>query len=287
MKTNVVFIQIISILLNLCNSCASSLFLSSENLKDHGGMRHLQSQVNFTTLHKGEFNEIGISYNENPVAQVFRNEFCFCRFWKVYNKGTDCPSVNFENEMAIVLYRGMQGSSGYEASVTSIEETESSITVYGETVDPPFNAVVLTVSTYPIHVVSIPKSNKTVEFVVENVRALMGFPTFMVSLEDNTDSSGVITAIQNLNGFDSLNSLFNGTIFLIDFDEDLVTALEAKDSLLEIDGIENLEPELVDEEIDYDENDFEDVESWDTFVCSVGDCPVMRLVSSWLRGLLG
>ena len=250
--------------------------------------RQLQSQVNFTTVHKGGLNEIGISYNENPVAQAFRNKICFCRFWEEYNEGTECPSVDLEKEMAIVLYQGMQSTSGYEASVTSIEETESNIIVYGESIRPALNAVVASVETYPVHVVSIPKSNKTVEFVVENVRALMGFPTFIVSLEDDTDSSSVITAIQNLHGFDSLNSLFDGTMLLIDFDEDLVTALEAKDSLLEIDGIEYVEPELVDEEIDYDENDFEDLESWDTFDCSPIDsakfCSFMRLVSSWLLG---
>ena len=220
----------------------------------------------------------------HPLAQVFNSEFRFCLFWKIYNNRGECPPIDFEQDMVIVLHQGLKRTSGNQISATYIEETDTNITVYGETLEPPLWQYLPPQNFYPAHVVSVPKTNKTVDYVIERVREPAPFPFFLVSIEDDAKPFFVVTEIQNLEGYVNIDPFYSDSAYQVFFDEDVVAAQEANDSLLGIDGVSIVEPyPPVLNEDDYYEDwvEFEDVDSWRNFNCFGENCYGKLINFTW------
>jgi hypothetical protein len=67
----------------------------------------------------------------------------------------EVPAVNFTSEMLIAVFQGERSSSGYLTNITRITMTSASYKVYVDEKHPGEGCGVLTVMTYPYHIVKI------------------------------------------------------------------------------------------------------------------------------------
>ncbi|MFW9812893.1 MAG: protease complex subunit PrcB family protein [Candidatus Thorarchaeota archaeon] len=67
----------------------------------------------------------------------------------------DVPTVDFSSEMLIAVFQGECSSSGYFTYITRITRTITYYSVYVDEIHPGENCGVLTVMTYPYHIVKI------------------------------------------------------------------------------------------------------------------------------------
>jgi hypothetical protein len=112
----------------------------------------------------------GLQYNE-PGGVVFRDGQSWQTFWKNYcmvmdDKGnkTSAPEVDFANQMLIGVFAGRKPTAGYSIAIEKILEGPKSIVVEYSEKQPSPESMVAMVITYPCQIVSVPRSEKTIEF---------------------------------------------------------------------------------------------------------------------------
>ncbi len=112
----------------------------------------------------------GLQYNE-PGGMVFRDASSWQSFWKNYcmvvdDKGnkTAAPDVDFSSQMLIGVFSGRKPTAGYSIAIEKILEGTKSIQVEYSEKQPSPESMVAMVITYPCQIVSVPRSDKTVEF---------------------------------------------------------------------------------------------------------------------------
>lgn len=225
--------------------------------------------LSFTTIEQGYNSGVSI-----VVADSFKKEQCFHKFWRRHTSKQfpppDPPINDFGTKMIIAVFRGTQSSTGYTINITSIEESDSEIIVRGEMTDPPSWSLVGQALTQPHHIVSVKKSNKPIKYEIEKVHQPRPFPTFTLAFEEGVDVAAQVEQIENMEAVQSVNHLQSLDLVIVNFDPDLITANDANEMLLGLDGIDFVEadPPLVDEENNHEENDdniFLEDHSWRPF----------------------
>lgn len=232
----------IMVLLLILPSSARKL---KDELEDLPDARQLQTTeiIGFTTIEKGSYSNIKVI-----VADVFRSELRFCRFWSRHSL-SECPTVDFDTNMVVALFRGTKKTGGYGIEVTSIEETDSEIIVQANSTDPPPNSFTPQALTQPYHIVSTETSTKNVVFDVVKVREPRPFPVFIVRIEDGYELKDIREEVEALASVENVNTLQSIGMLLVYFDENKISAQKASDLLSGISGtIVEADPPIINED---------------------------------------
>lgn len=226
------------------------------------------STLNFTTIEQDFYSGIRIT-----VADAFKTESRFRSFWKSHKSNDSpppsLPNIDFDTNMIIAVFRGEKNTGGYNINITSIEENDSEIIVRGEMTNPPTGGVTTQVLTQPYHIVSVKTSNKSIRYIIKEVDGSRPFPTFILGVEDDVDVDAQVEQIENIEAVQSVNYLQGVQMIFVYFDSEQITAEEAYDLMLGINGTTFVEadppigPEVNNDEGDDDEgNIFDNDNKW-------------------------
>lgn len=82
--------------------------------------------------------------------------------------GNDMPKelleVNFEKNTLIMVMAGMKNTGGFDIKIEKIIESNDKITVFYKDINPPKDAMLTMALTYPLHAVTIKKTDKEIIF---------------------------------------------------------------------------------------------------------------------------
>ena len=173
----------------------------------------------------------------------------------------DQPNIDFDTNMVIAVFRGEKNTGGYDINITSIEENDSEIIVRGEMSDPPTYGIVTQALTQPYHIVSTKTSNKIIRYEIEKVDSPKPFPTFILGFEDGIDVDAKQEQIEDLEAVESVQYLQGIGFIYVYFDSEQITAEEAYDLMLGINGTKFVEadpPFVTDVNNDEDDGDNEE-----------------------------
>ena len=97
--------------------------------------------------------------------EVIRDEATWNTFWESNaNIDSPVPSVDFQEEMVIVVALGARTTAGYEVNITRIEEQEEMLGVYYDELIPELCGV-LTAITYPSQIIKLQTNQKEASFI--------------------------------------------------------------------------------------------------------------------------
>lgn len=152
-----------SLLLLFFTNCKNS---EKKNYKDKGN----SAEVSFSILSEG--NNGGF---EQDTLLLIRNSEEMKAGWKKlfsnFVEQPDMPSVNFANQMVVILSMGEKNSGGYSLEISKVVEKELQLAVFANYISPGQNCIVAEVISYPFVVISIPKKDKLVAVSKNNVIA--------------------------------------------------------------------------------------------------------------------
>jgi len=104
-------------------------------------------------------------------GMVFRDAESWQGFWQNYckaitgeGKQLEAPEIDFSSQMLIGVFSGSKPTGGYGIGIQRVLEDSKKIVVEYVEKSPPPDAIVTMAFTYPCHIVSIPRSDKAVEF---------------------------------------------------------------------------------------------------------------------------
>jgi hypothetical protein len=102
---------------------------------------------------------------------VFRDAESWETFWNRYcmvitgeGEKLPPPEVDFSTQMLIGVFSGEKPSGGYSISIRRVLESSKSIVVEYVEKSPPPDAIVTLALTYPCQIITLPSSEKSVEF---------------------------------------------------------------------------------------------------------------------------
>ena len=112
------------------------------------------TEVSFETIDPGG----GYNYEERDNFAI-RDAVTWENLWLDLYSGhipiPEVPAVNFTSEILIAVFQGERGSSGYLTNITRITMTIAYYKVYVDEIHPGEDCGLLTVMTYPYHIIKI------------------------------------------------------------------------------------------------------------------------------------
>jgi hypothetical protein len=115
-------------------------------------------------LAKGAFSGI-----TEPTQQVIHTlaawEQVWTRHWVNRSPAAPVPEVNFDTEMVIVATMGRQRTGGYVIDIVRVAAEGGKLKVFIQRRSPPPGSMTIQVLTTPFHMVAVPRSALTPEFV--------------------------------------------------------------------------------------------------------------------------
>ena len=138
----------------------SFLFLSFSSCKS-GKDKQENKSVPFDTAIKTM--SLGSETEGTKVVQNKDN----LKDFKVANNN-DMPKelleVDFEKNTLLMVMAGMKNTGGFDIEITKIIEATNKITVFYKEINPPKDAMLTKALTYPLHAVTIKKTQKEIVF---------------------------------------------------------------------------------------------------------------------------
>ncbi|WP_375560766.1 protease complex subunit PrcB family protein [Bernardetia sp. OM2101] len=80
------------------------------------------------------------------------------------NMPKELLEVDYDKNTLLMVMAGMKNTGGFDIEIKKIFETKDKITVFYEETDPPKDAMLIMALTYPMHAVTIKKTNKEIIF---------------------------------------------------------------------------------------------------------------------------
>jgi len=112
----------------------------------------------------------GLQYPESG-GMVFRDAGSWKAFWNRYCKvitgegeKLSAPEVDFSTQMLVGVFSGEKPTGGYSISIQRVLDGPKRLVVEYLEKSPPPDAMVTMALTYPCQIISIPSSEKSVEF---------------------------------------------------------------------------------------------------------------------------
>jgi len=138
------------------------LFLSCKNSeKNNTQNKSTSAEVAFTILSEGSNG----GFDKDTLILIRSNDEMKENWKKLFSNFVelpDMPTVNFSNQMVVMLNMGEKNNGGYNINVTSVVEKEQQLAVYADYITPGSNCMVAEVISYPFTVIAIPKKDKLV-----------------------------------------------------------------------------------------------------------------------------
>lgn len=111
-----------------------------------------------------------------PAQYVIRSESQWQKMWRrghpprrVAEQPPPPPPVAFERNMIIAVFQGRCPNGGYRIEIKEINETDEGIDVVVQQRRPGPHEITTDIITNPSHLVSVPRSDKTVRFQIVRV----------------------------------------------------------------------------------------------------------------------
>jgi len=122
------------------------------------------NEITYRLIDEGDssYSQSGNPIN-TPQLIVIKNQNDFETFWNYHTSSLPIPSINFEEEIILVLIDIIEPSSGYSIGITKIIESENRVDVNALKSNPGENCQVLTIVTQPIQIVAIQLTSKIIE----------------------------------------------------------------------------------------------------------------------------
>ncbi len=79
------------------------------------------------------------------------------------------PEIDFSQRMVLAVFAGEKPTGGFTMAIKRVVKERGGLKVYVEEGSPPPGAMVTQVLTYPYHIVSIPRIDLPVEFIINKV----------------------------------------------------------------------------------------------------------------------
>ncbi len=95
-------------------------------------------------------------------TMVIRDAGDWTKLWRRHARGEKAPSVNFGQNMVVVVYAGMRRTGGYSVKFTGMKEQNGAIVISAVVEAPPKDAIVTQAITYPFAMQSYPRTTKMV-----------------------------------------------------------------------------------------------------------------------------
>uniref|UniRef100_A0A7S1BNW5 PrcB C-terminal domain-containing protein n=1 Tax=Corethron hystrix TaxID=216773 RepID=A0A7S1BNW5_9STRA len=106
---------------------------------------------------------------ERQIAEIVRSREDLERLWAEHGSNSipppDPPSVDFDADMLVCVFRGTQSSGGYSVRVESVEEDGGGVIIRYTASDPGPMAMVTMAMTQPHHIVKTKKILGAARFV--------------------------------------------------------------------------------------------------------------------------
>jgi hypothetical protein len=116
------------------------------------------------TLAKGQFGGITKASHE-----IIKDQAAWKKLWEQNNVNAQpevkIPKVNFAKEMVIMVTMGQQRTGGYAIEIVKIEPAAKRLNISVRRVTPPSGAMLIQTLTSPFHIVAVPKSDLSPEFL--------------------------------------------------------------------------------------------------------------------------
>jgi hypothetical protein len=111
-----------------------------------------------------------VSGQEKAKEVVVKDQKAWEETWAAMNgkisPKPELPKIDFDRQMVVGVFLGTRNTGGFSVKITGIESGDK-LAVKAREYGPPLKLVPTAGLTAPYHVVVVPKSDKTVEFVVE------------------------------------------------------------------------------------------------------------------------
>mmetsp|Transcript_24573 Transcript_24573/g.28315 ORF Transcript_24573/g.28315 Transcript_24573/m.28315 type:complete len:248 (+) Transcript_24573:55-798(+) len=196
------------------------------------------NSIPFTSVERGYYSSL-----KETLTETCRTREEFEILWKKHeNSLENIPTIDFNTNMLLCVFRGSQNTGGYDIHVESVKETDSEIIATCLTSDPPPGAGTTNALTQPHDIVSVPKSDKPVRYIInEAPPPLRPFPTFVLTFDKDVDPSDVIRPIEEHDAVQQVTLLKSVKIAMVNFDREKVSEAEALTILEAIDGVATVE----------------------------------------------
>ena len=124
------------------------------------------ARLEFTTIARTQRSGV-----EEPLAVVVRDRRTWNALWRRHAGPGQVPNINFRTSMVIAVFRGTLPNGCYSTEITDVYRTDSGLTVSRVDTEPGQDAVCTLAIVTPAHLISVPRVDDPVRFVVER-RAL-------------------------------------------------------------------------------------------------------------------
>lgn len=106
---------------------------------------------------------------QDPKQEVIKDKAAYDALWTRHlanAKGAVTqPDVDFSKEMVILVAMGRQNTGGYAIQVSGVEVSGDKVKVTVTRTTPPPGAMALQALTAPVHIVAVPRSDLSPEFI--------------------------------------------------------------------------------------------------------------------------
>ncbi|MCS7167884.1 MAG: protease complex subunit PrcB family protein [Gemmatales bacterium] len=138
------------------------------------------SAVRFELLAQDQFKIVkewkgGFSGVDKPAQVVIRDAKTWADWWdKVHSRvipKPELPEVDFTKHMVVAVFMGMRSTGGYAIRITDVrwDKAKDKLQILVQEISPAPGAIVTQALTQPYHIVVIPRTEKTVEFILEKI----------------------------------------------------------------------------------------------------------------------
>eukprot|EP00435_Cladocopium_sp_Y103_P036427 s1937_g9.t1 len=194
--------------------------------------------VGFETLLAGTFSGI-----DESIKKVIESKADLADLWTRHfsrqSSPDPLPEINFEEEVVVCVFAGVQGSGGYSISVKSIEDTdERKIGV--EFICPGARTITICAMTQPHHIIRMPKTSLPVSFVDVETPAAEPTTRFLLTFEGSKELKAA-EEVKGLDGVMETETRRDGRILLVTFNTRSLPAAEAQKRLGSVDGVQSVE----------------------------------------------
>lgn len=138
----------------------SILFLSFSSCKSNKNKQENKS-IPFETVF--ETMSLGSETKGTKVAQS-QSDLKDFEVANGNNMAKELLEVNFEKNTLILVMAGMKNTGGFDIKIDKIIEANNKITVFYKEINPPKDAMLTMALTYPLHAVTIKKTDKEIIF---------------------------------------------------------------------------------------------------------------------------
>lgn len=114
----------------------------------------------FATIRKSDQ-----SAQKLPATYTIYGEDQLRPIWEGAFSDETIPDVDFSKYMVVAAFLGARSTSGYSITITGVKETDSEILVTIQTTIPGPSCNPESAKSSPVHIVRLPKSDKTVTFI--------------------------------------------------------------------------------------------------------------------------